>query len=337
MRKLQIILIVMFLLLTGCDKKQEQFQVQYFEYFDTITSITVYADSKEQFQQIEEIIHQELEYDHQLFDIYENYEGISNVKTINDQAGIAPVEVEETIIELLLLAKDEYEKTDGMVDISMGEVLSVWHTYRDAGFAVPDLVTLEAANKSSLMDSIHIDQEAKTVWIDNEDTRIDVGAIAKGFAVEKLCQTLKDHGVTSALMSVGGNVRTIGTKVDGSSWRVGIQNPDLESDQAYVYAVKVDDRSMVTSGAYQRFYEVDGERYHHIVNPRTLYPSNAFVSVTILTPDSGNADSLSTAVFNLTLEEGMALIESMEDTECFWMLPDGSEVFSSGFEEYIDS
>lgn len=337
MRKLHIILVAIFLFLTGCDKKQEQFQVQYFEYFDTITSITVYADSKEQFQQIEEIIHQELEHDHQLFDIYENYEGISNIKTINDQAGIAPVEVEETIIELLLLAKDEYERTGGMVDISMGEVLSVWHTYRDAGLAVPDLVTLEAANKSSLMDSIHIDQEAKTVWIDNEDTQIDVGAIAKGFAVEKLCQTLKDYGVTSALMSVGGNVRTIGTKVDGSSWRVGIQNPDLESDQAYVYAVKVDDRSMVTSGAYQRFYEVDGERYHHIVNPKTLYPSNEFVSVTILTPDSGNADSLSTAVFNLTLEEGIALIESMEDTECFWISPDGSEVFSSGFEEYIDS
>lgn len=166
--------------------------------------------------------------------------------------------------------------------------------------------------------------------------RLDVGAVAKGYAAQKLAETLKAEGVEHALLSLGGNVAAIGIRGDKKPWRVGVQNPDLKSSEPYLHVVDLENMSLVTSGTYQRFYEVDGKRYHHIINPDTLMPWDMYQSVTILTPDSAMADALSTAVFNMELEQGMALIESMENTEALWVLADGSEVESSGFGAFTE-
>lgn len=332
-------------LLTGCAEKMQplkEYNVQYFEYFDTVTSFTVYAESEEQFEAYSETFRSELEYYHKLFDIYNLYDNVNNIKTINDSAGVVPVKVDEEIIDLLEFARDEYELTDGRMNVAMGSVLSIWHDYREnAGQGpgtsrIPDMTELEKAAEHTDINKVVIDRDAMTVYLEDASMRLDVGAVAKGYATWRISEKLREQGVKSALLSVGGNVQCIGTKGDGKPWRVGIQNPDTSSQQSYLHVVNLQDLALVTSGTYQRYYEVDGVRYHHIINPDTLMPWREYDSVTILCENGGMADALSTAVFNMYPEDGMALIESLEGTEALWIYPDGKEVMSSGFEQYLD-
>lgn len=326
----------------GIRKKQKPFDVQYLTYFDTVTSITIYADDEEQFDEWEQLVHSELERYHQLYDIYHSYEGVNNIKVINDHAGMSPVEIPEDILDLLEFSLKEYDLTGGGVHVGMGSVLSIWHDYREMALGeskfpmVPSMTELESAAKHMDIHDIHLDRQAGTVYLEDPEMRLDVGAVAKGYTAQRLADTLREAGVTNALLSLGGNVVTIGSRGDGKPWRVGIQNPDPGAENPYVQVVDLTDMCLVTSGTYQRFYEVDGTRYHHIINPELLMPWNEYQSVTILSPDSGEADALSTAVFNMKPEEGLALIESLDKTEALWILPDGSRMESSGFQAYTE-
>ena len=326
----------------GIRKKQKPFDVQYLTYFDTVTSITIYADDEEQFDEWEQLVHSELERYHQLYDIYHSYEGVNNIKVINDHAGMSPVEVPEDILDLLEFSLKEYDLTGGGVHVGMGSVLSIWHDNREMALGeskfpmVPSMTELESAAKHMDIHDIHLDRQAGTVYLEDPEMRLDVGAVAKGYTAQRLADTLREAGVTNALLSLGGNVVTIGSRGDGKPWRVGIQNPDPGAENPYVQVVDLTDMCLVTSGTYQRFYEVDGTRYHHIINPELLMPWNEYQSVTILSPDSGEADALSTAVFNMKPEEGLALIESLDKTEALWILPDGSRMESSGFQAYTE-
>ena len=326
----------------GIRKKQKPFDVQYLTYFDTVTSITIYADDEEQFDEWEQLVHSELERYHQLYDIYHSYEGVNNIKVINDHAGMSPVEVPEDILDLLEFSLKEYDLTGGGVHVGMGSVLSIWHDYREMALGeskfpmVPSMTELESAAKHMDIHDIHLDRQAGTVYLEDPEMRLDVGAVAKGYTAQRLADSLREAGVTNALLSLGGNVVTIGSRGDGKPWRVGIQNPDPGAENPYVQVVDLTDMCLVTSGTYQRFYEVDGTRYHHIINPELLMPWNEYQSVTILSPDSGEADALSTAVFNMKPEEGLALIESLDKTEALWILPDGSRMESSGFQAYTE-
>ena len=326
----------------GIRKKQKPFDVQYLTYFDTVTSITIYADDEEQFDEWEQLVHSELERYHQLYDIYHSYEGVNNIKVINDHAGMSPVEVPEDILDLQEFSLKEYDLTGGGVHVGMGSVLSIWHDYREMALGeskfpmVPSMTELESAAKHMDIHDIHLDRQAGTVYLEDPEMRLDVGAVAKGYTAQRLADTLREAGVTNALLSLGGNVVTIGSRGDGKPWRVGIQNPDPGAENPYVQVVDLTDMCLVTSGTYQRFYEVDGTRYHHIINPELLMPWNEYQSVTILSPDSGEADALSTAVFNMKPEEGLALIESLDKTEALWILPDGSRMESSGFQAYTE-
>ena len=326
--------------LTGCAGKQETltaYDAQYLDYFDTITSITIFAKNDAEFETYKALAEDTMEKYHELFDIYDTYDGVNNIKTINDNAGIAPVTVDPELIDLLEFSRKEYEETGGKVNVAMGSVLSIWHDYREAGLdnpdeaEIPDMDLLLQAAEHTDFEQIEIDEQASTVYIPDEEMSLDVGAIAKGYATKRLAETLKDAGVTSALLSLGGNVETIGTKADGKPWRVGVQNPDTSAAQSYLHVVNLNDSCLVTSGTYQRYYEVDGVRYHHIINPDTLMPWNTYDSVSILCDDSGRADALSTAVFNMEPDEGMAFVEAQDGVEALWVFPDGSEQQSSGF------
>ena len=150
--------------------------------------------------------------------------------------------------------------------------------------------------------------------------------------------TLAFHDIKGHKYEVGfngGNVETIGTKADGTPWRVGVQNPDPDTAQSYLHVVNLNDSCLVTSGTYQRYYEVDGVRYHHIINPDTLMPWDTYDSVSILCDDSARADALSTAVFNMDPEAGLGFVEAQEDVEALWVFPDGTEMQSSGFQAYM--
>jgi len=329
----------------GCalvKKPLEKYDVQYLQYFDTLTNITIYAHSKKEFEEYVAILEPELEHYHQLFDIYHDYKGINNIKAVNDRAGVEPVLVEPELLALLQESVEMCRETDGMVNVAMGSVLSLWHDCREKGKAdpaqarIPDATELLLAAEHVDIDKLILDPEKSTVYLEDGAMSLDVGAVAKGFTAQRLCDKLREAGAVSALISIGGNVQAVGSRGDGQPWRVGIQNPDLSSQQSYLYAMDLTDAALVTSGDYQRYYEVDGVRYHHIIRPGSWAPWNAYASVTIRCRNGMRADALSTAVFNMEFEEGLAFIESLEGTEAMWVLPDGTERFSSGFEQYLE-
>ena len=340
MKRLLSVLILVAVMLSGCTagqltQEKKQYTATFLTLFDTVTTVVGKADRKDDFEIKAQAVHDELLEYHQLFDIYNDYERINNLKTINDAAGVAPVVVDERIIRLLTDCKHYYELTGGKVNVAMGSVLKLWHDARNEGIndpknaRLPDMEALKNAALHTDLNTVVIDETAKTVFITDAAVRLDVGAVAKGWAVQQVSQTAPE----GLLISVGGNVCATGAKDEtGTPWVIGIQNPD--GGENYLHTVYLSKGSVVTSGDYQRAYQVDGEVYHHIIDPDTLYPSTYWRSVTVVTPDSGLADALSTALFLLPLEEGMALAASC-GAQAMWVDSAGKICYSPGFEEII--
>lgn len=320
---------------------QKKFEAEFIDLFDTLTQMVGYADNKDDFSVVANAVRDDLKIYHQLYDIYHSYPGVTNLRDINEQAGQGPVVVDPKIIKLLKYGQEIHTLTGSRVNIAMGSVLRIWHDYREQGMenpesaAVPDREELEAAARHTDIRDMIIDETHSTVELRDPEMSLDVGAIAKGFAAEMAAQAAMARGVGHLLLSVGGNVRAIGFRNQlNELWRAGIENPDTAASE-YLAIVSIHDLSVVTSGVYERYYEVNGIRYHHIIDPETLFPGNRFLSVTILTEDSGLADALSTALFNMSYEDGLTLIASLEDTYALWCFPDGSLKESPGFSAFI--
>ena len=340
------LLIMSALVLHGCSRAADtRYEASFLDVFDTVTTITGYSPTRGEFTALARHTHDLLARYHKLYDIYCDYDGINNIKTINDNAGVRPVRVDSEIISLLLFAKREYEATSGAVNAAMGSVLSIAREYREAGIIdpehaeLPPMDMLIKASQHCDIDDVVIDEGSSTVFLADPLMKLDVGAIGKGYAVERVAAALESEGVTSLLLCVGGNIRAIGGKPSGTGgtacWNIGIRDPDPESENQQLLCVEIKDGSVVSSGIYERYYTVDGVQYHHIIDPDTLMPSRYFTQVTIICRDSGVADALSTAVFNMPLEEGMELIENLKGTESLWVLRGGGLVYSSGFGGYI--
>ena len=331
-------------LLPACGRTQSQlnkYSAYSFDYFDTATTITGYAESQEAFDAVaNEALAQLGEY-HRLYDIYHRYEGMENLCTINDVTdGVHPtVTVDRRIIAMLLYSREMYDKTGGMVNVAMGSVLKLWHDYRTVGMSdpaasLPPMEKLQEAARHTDIQKMVIDEENSTVTLTDPQMRLDVGAIAKGYATEQVAQWLEAKNVSGFLLNVGGNVRAVGNKPDGTPWTVGLEHPDDDAADYLAY-LSLTDQALVTSGCYQRYYVVGGKRYHHIIHPDTLMPAEGLKAVSILCPDSGMADALSTALFCMSVEEGKALISTMEGVEASWMTADGTHIVSDGWNAYV--
>lgn len=338
LRRFFLLFLCTCVLLSGCVFSPEptQYQRTYLTLFDTVTTITGQASDEQAFQAAAEKIHSRLEEYHRLFDIYKDYPGLNNLKTVNDQAGIAPVKVDSAIISLLLLCKDYHDLTGGRVNAAMGSVLALWHEARSASLDapqsahLPDADALQEATKHTSWDAIIIDEEACTVYISDPQTRLDVGAIAKGWAAEQAALDAPE----GFLINLGGNVRATGAKDEnGTPWKVGIQNPRGED---YLHILSLTKGSAVTSGDYQRTYTVDGKAYHHIIDPSTGYPAEYWSSVTIVCEDSALADALSTALFLMSREDGQALLDRC-NAEALWVDTQGQQFSSPGFHAMIQN
>lgn len=326
--------------LTACSRTgKEKFVAYFYEYFDTVTQIIGYAESEEEFNAVCAGIEEKLMTYHRAYDIYHSYAGVTNLRDINRRTageGVA-VAVSEPVFSLLAFCREMHTVTGGRTNIAMGSVLSVWHTYRETGIdepwaaELPPKNVLEEAAAHTDIEDLILDGEAKTVLLADSEMTLDVGAIAKGYAAERVADYLAEIGISGYLINLGGNVRAVGTRPDGSGWQVGVENPDKSSDEAYVEYLSVSDVAIVTSGVYQRYYTVDGVRYHHIIDPDTLFPGNRYLSVTVIASDSGVGDAFSTALFNMDPEEGLALVESTEGVDAMWIFPDGERAYSSGF------
>ena len=339
MKRLIALFLLAALLLSGCapaPKEKKQYTATFLTLFDTVTTITGFAESPEAFRETTQGIHDALLEYHQLFDIYHDYEGIANLKTVNDNAGIAPVTVDGRIISLLQDCRRYWEETGGAVNAAMGSVLALWHEARNESINdpvhafVPDAADLEEAAAHTDFASVIVDEAASTVYLADPMLRLDVGAIAKGWAAQAVAETAP----SGLLISVGGNVCATGPKTEeGTPWVVGIQAPRGEADE-YLHTVYVTKGCVVTSGDYQRVYTADGQSWHHIIDPETCYPAAYWQSVTILCEDSGLADALSTALFVLPLEEGQALLDRY-GAEALWVDTSGKEYQSPGLSAMI--
>lgn len=338
MKRRFCIVLALTLLLSGCvlntAPAKKQYSATFLTLFDTVTTVVGLESSQEAFSEKAQAVHDTLLTYHRLFDIYNDYEGIANLKTVNDAAGKEAVQVDQAIIDLLLSCKAYYALTGGRVNAAMGSVLKLWHEARNDGIndprhaALPDAQALRQAAQHTDFDKVIIDEEASTVYISDPELRLDVGAIAKGWAAQQVAQVVPE----GLLISVGGNVCATGPKDEsGTAWVVGIQNPDGGN---YLHTLYITGGSVVTSGDYQRAYAVDGKLYHHIIDPDTLYPSEYWRSVTVVCADSGLADALSTALFLLPLEEGQALLAKC-DAHAMWVDAEGKRFYSPGFEDLI--
>ncbi|MBQ8813042.1 MAG: FAD:protein FMN transferase [Lachnospiraceae bacterium] len=340
MKRLLTILLAVSVLLSGCTTgsmgvEQKQYTATFLNLFDTVTTVVGRADSEAEFKEKAQKVHDELLIYHQLFDIYHDYDGINNLKTVNDQAGVAPVKVDERIIRLLVDAKAFYESTGGRVNVALGSVLELWHEARSDGrddpvnAVLPEQEALDKASTHTDIEALVIDETASTVYLSDPEMSLDVGAIAKGWAVQQVAES----SPTGLLISVGGNVCATGPKdTSGTPWVIGIQDPDGGND--YLHTIYVSGGSVVTSGDYQRTYVVDGKAYHHIIDPDTLYPSEYWRAVTIVCEDSGVADALSTALFLLPMEEGQKLLDCC-GAKALWVDLDGNIHYSPGFNDLI--
>ena len=336
MKRLFVLLLALSLLLCGCGTQAEpkQYSATFLTVFDTVTTIVGRDVSEEAFTRKTQAVHDDLLRYHQLFDIYNEYEGLNNLKTVNDHPGEA-VAVDKAIIDLLLDCKAYYELTGGRVNAALGSVLYLWHEAREDGLNdianayLPDGDALAEAARHTSWDSVVIDEMNNTVTITDPGLRLDVGAVAKGWSVQRAAENAPE----GLLISVGGNVCATGPKdKSGTPWVVGVQDPD--GGDNYLHTLYLTKGSMVTSGDYQRAYLVDGEIYHHIIDPDTLYPGRLWRAVTVVCPDSGLADALSTALFLLPMEEGQKLLDQCE-SYAMWVDAEGNIQYSTGFEDLI--
>ena len=336
-----LVLMVLFACCGCSGLRKERYSSSFFDTFDTLVTVYGYTKDATEFNEYMGLAHSRFIELHEMFDIYNDYEGVNNIKTINDKAGIEPVKVRSEIIGLLKEAKRLYAETGGRVNIAMGSVLRVWHDYREAGLADPELAELpsydrlQEAGRHTDLDKVIIDEQTGTVYIEDALLRLDVGAIAKGYACQLVKQELTEAGFESFVISAGGNVCTAGEPAEEgqTAWLVGIQNPDTQAAAEIVDTLEVRDKSVVTAGGYQRYYTVNGERYHHIIEKDTYMPANYYESVTVIGDDSGVADFLSTTLFLMPLDEGKALAKEM-NVDAMWIFRDGSFDNTDGYRQY---
>ena len=345
MKKTAILLLLSLLALTlfGCglfEAPEPPRQARsYYEYFDTVTTVFSYkGDSEEIFEANCEAVGELLGDYHKLFNIYYEYAGVNNLRTVNKNAGIAPVKVDARLIDFLVYAKEMYYLTEGRMNIAMGAVLSLWHDARteadddpEATPRIPSPDILSQAAEHISIESLVIDEAASTVYISDPEASIDVGAIGKGYATDRARDLLRSRGADAYMLNVGGNLSAIGTRINGKGWVAGVTNPD-PAEEDFACRITLADVSCVTSGNYERFYTVGGVRYHHLIDPDTLMPAVYHSSVTVVCKDSSLGDTLSTALFCMTREDGERLVSSLDGVEVLWISADYKDSYhTDGF------
>ena len=312
-----------------------------YEYFDTITTFMAYTEDEEEFKHYTDVLNEELKTYHELFNSYDRFEGVNNFLTINENAGKEPVEVDSSIIELIKYSKEMYELTDGKINIAMGSLLGLWHEAREISVnnpdeaQIPEESVLKKASEHKDIDAIEIDEEKNTVYISDPDVQIDIGAIGKGYATKIIAQRLEEEGLKHGILSVGGDDVIFGENPasENSYYKIAIQNPNLEDkEEPYSSVVSLKNTSVVTSGDYQRYFMVDGKRYHHIIDPETMYPSTKWRSVSVIMDDIAEADTISTYLFIIGYEEGMEFAKKV-GAEVLWIDEDYNQFKTEGWPE----
>ncbi len=340
LKKILVVLLILFLT-CGCTKEirnYEKYDIQFFDAFDTVTSMIIYEESEEKANEILSKMKDKFFEYHRIFDRYNNYKGINNLKTINDNAGIRPVKVSDELFFLIKKTIEYNKDVSDKICLTIGPVVDYWSKYNELynsgatedevinemGLPIPTHEKLDEFRNLINDEDIILNDVDKSVFLKKKGMILDLGAVAKGYATELVCNYAVDElGVKSGIVSAGGNVKIMGKPVDKPAFKVGIQNPNLESSQLYLSILTLNDTSVVTSGDYQRYFFYNKKRYCHIINAQSLEPADEYKSVTVISKDSFFCDYMSTTLFLSSYEEGLELCEKF-DVDAVWKFKDGT-------------
>ena len=322
--KIACLLAGLLILCSGCSAEKEMPKVSEVGfYLDTVITMTAYTEDD---QALKDAMSECGRYEQILSRTIEG----SDVWRIN-HAGGGPVEVSADTASILRCAAEISEESCGAFDVTIAPASTIWD-FTSGNAALPDADALsEAAAK---VDYTKVQLEGNIVTLP-EGMMIDLGGIAKGYIADRVKAYLQERGVKHAILSFGGNIVAIGKKPDGSDWKVGIQDIDRPTGE-YMLVAANRGGSTVTSGIYERGFDLDGIHYHHLLNPETGWPEqNELASVTILSESSMEGDALATAAFVLGTEKGLELIEHLDGVEAVFIARDREVTFSSGAKDYI--
>lgn len=322
-----ILIIIILLICILCNTFKNKIYEKDYSYFDTYINVKIYTKNSKKVTEIFDEIDKIYSEYHKLTDRYNSYPGLTNLYTINNNVLTDKyLEIDEKLIDLINYGINMYKWSNGKVDISMGNVIDIWKGYRESNLGIPTLEELQYVNYNNIEQI-----EIKNNKIKNNNLNIDLGAISKGYVTQKVGEYLKSIGVEKYLINAGGNVLT-GSSYKKEKYKIGLENPNNQND---IYKIiKVENKAVVTSGGYLRYYEYNGTKYHHIIDPETLYPTNYSKSVTVITSDSAYADFLSTYLFLLPVDEGINYVNNLKDVEAIWYLNDDTTKTSKGFNKY---
>ena len=317
------LIILSSLLFTGCIKDDVKPTSKDGIFLGTICNITVY----------DKVSPSVLDKAYARVNEIENEMSINKPSTeltkINLSSGKNYTKVSNDVLEVINRSLYYSNISKGTFDISVGCIDKLWNIGTDKA-RIPSQNEINSRLPLVNYKNILINKKDNSVMLKNKGMLIDLGAIAKGYAGDEVKRILKENGVTHAVINLGGNIVTIGNKPDGDKWRIGVKDPFVPDAPPWA-SISISDQSIVTSGIYERFFEKNGKRYHHILNPKTGYPvDNSLVSVSIICDKSINADGLSTTAFSLGLDKGLALIESTKDTEAIFVTKNHDVYVSSG-------
>ncbi len=319
MKKILVLLLI--ICLFSC-KSNETYEKYYYSYFDTVSLVKSYSnDDEKTFNQKANKIEAILNKYHNLLDTFEGHD-VNGLYKINQLAGKESVIVDKELFDLLKFGKEIYSITNGKTNIMMGSLTKIWKS-AISNEKLPDDDLLLEASKHISVDSLVLNEDDLSVFISDENSSIDVGAIAKGYVCDVIKEELGDE-LDGYSISLGGNILLIGNKYDGTDFKIGIKDPFKENSLAKTLTVS--DTSLVTSGNYERYFDLDGVRYHHIVDPDTSYPSMYYASVTVVYEESKICDALSTALFSMSIEDGKKILENYPGISVTWIDLDNSAV-----------
>lgn len=255
----------------------------------------------------------------------------SEVSAINQAAGVQPVPVSPEVFKVIERALYWARKTDGALDISVGPVQELWQFANDHP-SLPDKTAIEQKLSKVGYDKIHL--ENQTVFLAEKGMQLHLGAIAKGYAVDQAARALQKNNIHHAFINAGGDLKTLGNRPDKTAWKIGLQHP--RKPESILASFSLSGKAVATSGDYQKYFNHEGTRYHHILNPKTGYPVTGMTSATVVTDTVMDADALSTALFVMGAKKGLAFIDSLKNTEGLIVDQNKSPQLSQGMKDLAD-
>ncbi|WP_202127831.1 FAD:protein FMN transferase [Clostridium sp. C2-6-12] len=320
------VLILCFIFITGKKEKIEVIKGSYV--LGTLINLKAFG------KQAEKAINEAVDRLNDIDDKMSAFKEESDISRINSKAGLAKETVSKDTYFVVKEAVEYSKILEGTFDPTIRPLVKLWNIGTDKEI-IPKEKQIEEALKLVNRDDVILDESNCTIMLRNINQALDVGGIAKGFAADVVRDTFRKYKVQSGLIDLGGNIFALGCKEDGSLWKVGIQNP-FKPRGEYLGVLSVKDKSVVTSGNYERYFMKDGQRFHHILDPKTGYPSKSkIISATIISDNSIDGDGLSTGVYILGIEKALKIIESIEGIEAIFVTEDKEVCITSGINKSI--